>query len=1062
MIRFLIISALLIISNHFILASNDNIDSLTALLKKNPSDSLKISIYHSLANEYFEKDKHKSIEFYNNAIELSLKTGNAKLQIQSYIKLADFYKQISFFEKAKECYNKALIIAQNIKSDIDQANILNSIGGLFYDFNNYGEAYDYYLRANRIYKEHDYTPGIIKTTINIGEIYRIKNEPEKALYYYLSVLETENIETHHNFLGTNYLNIGELYYQKGQSDSSLKYLAMADSIFSIINYYELLSYTQMMTGNVYMREKQDDEAINMFQSALKFATMTGEFSVISESSDGLAKAFTNLKNFEEAISYKNISSQYKDSLYLIEREKISINNEIKFETEQKEKKIAELKNQLSDHQIKEEITIRVYMIIITILLLILLIILIYLLRKRKKINDKTRYQNDKFKELNNMLRLKNEEYEAQSEEMKSVIDELKEKNILLSENDIKYRNLFDISPMPIIVHSEGKLVMANKAAMKFLGVNNIDPLIGKNVYDYIHPDYKAEAVKKAEKIYKTGENADLSDEKFINQNGDVRDVEVTSALIYLNGIKAILTIFSDVTDKKIISDDLIRSEEKFRSFMETASDMMNIVDKNLNITYVNKAFCDIMEYSEDEVIGMPVSSLLSPESKKLFFTEERHQKLIKTGNLKYELTWVSKSGKLIDGELKISAIYDKNGNFNGSRGIFHDLTERKKIEKELIKAKEKAEESDKLKSAFLANMSHEIRTPMNGIIGFSNLLKTASLTDEKRKKYIEIINYKGNELLDIINDIIDISKIESGMVDVKNDETDITLCLNEITQFFENKEEIYSHQLNIIKNYPDKSFVLKTDKTKLNQILTNLLSNAIKFTPSGSVEIGYQRVVINKKDFVEFYVKDTGIGIPEEMHEVIFERFRQVNDSAIKEHKGTGLGLTISKNLVELLGGTIRLESKKGKGSVFYFTLPYIISNAGEEEKQVEIVVHDWSENKILIIEDDEFSFLFIKELLTPTGIKILWAKTGEKAIALVKKYHDINMVLADYRLPDMDGIEAIKKIIEIKNIPVIIQTAYNLQDIKTENDFNIIHGFITKPIEEKKLMTMIKDLLPI
>ncbi|MFH2143409.1 MAG: ATP-binding protein, partial [Bacteroidota bacterium] len=378
-----------------------------------------------------------------------------------------------------------------------------------------------------------------------------------------------------------------------------------------------------------------------------------------------------------------------------------------------------------------------------------------------------------------------------------------------------------------------------------------------------------------------------------------------------------------------------------------------------------------------------------------------------------------------------------------------------------IKAKEKAEESDKLKSSFLANMSHEIRTPMNGIIGFANLLKNPDLTEEKKNKFIKIITDRGNELLEIINDIIDISKIESGEVDVKSEDIDITDCLNEICQFFENKEVIVNNHVQIIKNYSEKSFLIYTDKIKFNQIMTNLVGNAIKFTPSGSIEIGYKEISIDSIQYIEFYVKDTGIGIPDDMLDVIFERFRQVNESRSRERSGTGLGLTISKNLVELLGGKIRAESKLGYGSVLYFTIPYFVKNKERKNKMVvPEIMYKWNEKQILIVEDDEFSFLFLKELLSPTGVEIIRAKNGKQAIEFAINSENLSLILMDIKLPDMEGNEAIKIIHKTRSVPVILQTAYPVDEIKKLIGKDFVDGIISKPINVDLLYEMINKTI--
>ncbi|MBA4411456.1 MAG: ATP-binding protein [Bacteroidota bacterium] len=260
-------------------------------------------------------------------------------------------------------------------------------------------------------------------------------------------------------------------------------------------------------------------------------------------------------------------------------------------------------------------------------------------------------------------------------------------------------------------------------------------------------------------------------------------------------------------------------------------------------------------------------------------------------------------------------------------------TEKKRVEaeEELIRAKEKAEEGDCLKSAFLSNMSHEIRTPMNGILGFAEILKTPDLTGEQQQEYISTMEICGVRMLNIIDDIVDISKIESGQMNVSVSETNVNKLLDDIYTFFKPEAEQKGLQIYYKNALPANKAIIKTDRNKLFAILTNLVKNAIKFTKTGSIEIGYHLVAtLHATSLLEFYVRDTGIGIQPEQKEIIFERFRQVSESITREYEGAGLGLAISKTYVEMLGGKIWVESEEGKGSVFYFTIPY---NTSKEDQ---------------------------------------------------------------------------------------------------------------------------------
>jgi signal transduction histidine kinase len=250
---------------------------------------------------------------------------------------------------------------------------------------------------------------------------------------------------------------------------------------------------------------------------------------------------------------------------------------------------------------------------------------------------------------------------------------------------------------------------------------------------------------------------------------------------------------------------------------------------------------------------------------------------------------------------------------------FRDITKRKRAEEDLIAAKEKAEESDRLKTAFLHNVSHEIRTPMNAIIGFSSLLNEPDLSEEDRHQYIDIIFQSGGQLLSIINDIVDIANVESGQAKVNLTEFNLNSVLNSLNEQFSINGKKNNVSINLKTTLTDDDSIIVTDNTKLIQILSNLINNAIKFTKNGRIDFGY----VLKDNVLEFRVKDTGIGIPPEYHSRIFDRFYQVDSAVSRQYSGTGLGLSICKGYVELLGGTIRVESESGKGTLFVFTIPF-------------------------------------------------------------------------------------------------------------------------------------------
>ncbi|MBN2348157.1 MAG: response regulator [Bacteroidales bacterium] len=382
-----------------------------------------------------------------------------------------------------------------------------------------------------------------------------------------------------------------------------------------------------------------------------------------------------------------------------------------------------------------------------------------------------------------------------------------------------------------------------------------------------------------------------------------------------------------------------------------------------------------------------------------------------------------------------------------------------KMNEDLMLANVKAKESDKLKTAFLANINHEIRTPMNAITGFSKLLLQPGLTKEKLADYVQIINTNSQQLLSVITDILDISKIETGQLNINSELVNINNLLKQLFETYKKIVEANKIQLYYSYYADNETFQIKTDEYRIKQILCNLLNNAIKFTRKGKIEFGYK----TRRNFLEFYVKDTGIGIAPENHALIFQPFKQAETADTREYGGTGLGLSISKALVEKLGGTITVDSEPGRGSTFTFTIPYInkIKNPGISLKKTPGRKFNWDKKTILIAEDEIINFDYIEKLLSSTKIKIVHALNGREAVEHVKKHPDISLVLMDIRMPVMDGYEATQRIKHIRSkLPVIAQSAFAPDPQKVQGLQSGFDVYISKPVQQNTLVELIADYL--
>jgi PAS domain S-box-containing protein len=523
----------------------------------------------------------------------------------------------------------------------------------------------------------------------------------------------------------------------------------------------------------------------------------------------------------------------------------------------------------------------------------------------------------------------------------------------------------------------------------------------------------------------------------------------------------IIVLTYDVTELKNAEFELIKakekveeSEHKFSSAFHNNPSIVSITSVNDGkIIEANEATYRITGYKPEDLIGK------SPVDLELWTISDdriKYRDLLSETKrvLNFESTFKKKSGETFIGLISGEVIQLNNQNYVLS--IINDITELKNTEFELIKAKEKAEESDHLKTAFLQNVSHEIRTPLNAICGFSEILSNEDLPVDKRKSFVQIIQNSSSQLLSIVNDVLAISSLETKQAKINLS----TVCLNtiivEMLAIFKQQAKNRNIALYTTHQLTDKQSEVYTDKTKITQVLSNLLFNALKFTHTGSIEFGY-RLVNNE---IEFFVKDTGIGIKPELLEKIFERFRQADSTIQTNYGGTGLGLSICKGFVELLGGKIWAESEIGKGATFYFTLPYKpvdetynINSSGRQNKDFRTV---------MVAEDDEYNFLFIEELLIQTEIKLIHAKNGEEAVEIFKTNPQIDLILMDIKMPIMDGYNAAKIIKSAKpDLPIVAQTAYAMEyeRIKYEGVFD---DYITKPIKGEMLTEMISKFLAV
>ena len=646
-------------------------------------------------------------------------------------------------------------------------------------------------------------------------------------------------------------------------------------------------------------------------------------------------------------------------------------------------------------------------------------------------------------------------YKLPGGEIITVYDDVtrqKQAEAALRDSEAYLRSIFSATPAGIGLVEGRVLKDANRRLCKMLGYRKME-LVDQSARMLYPTDEEYESVGREKYCQIEKNGVGTVQTRLKRKDGRIIDVLLSSAPVdQKDHSKGVAFTALDISEQTRVMERL----NKISKAVEQSPAVVVITDRDGNIEYVNPRFTYLTGYSRREVLGenprILKSDKMSPE-----FYEDLWNVILAGKEWHGEFLNKKKNGELYWEDATIAPIKNEQGEITHFVAVKEDVTEKKKLWDELTEAKERAEESDRLKSCFLANISHEIRTPMNGILGFSKLLSEPLLSGKEKEKYIELIHESGKRMLTIINDIIDISKIEAGEMGLHPVETTVNEVLENIYEFFAPQAEEKGLSISYQCGLSASESVITTDKTRFSQILSNIVNNALKYTKEGGIDFGYRQT----DEVLEFYVKDTGIGIPDDQQDKIFERFRQVSLDATREYEGAGLGLSLCKTFVKMLGGAIRVDSTLGKGSTFYFTLPYNSPSAdqtrpGKSDKKNDIIFQPGF--TVLVVDDDSISRLLLKGVLAGRKANVLVAENGKEAVEKVENEPGIQVVLMDMKMPVMNGYEATKCIKQSQpDLPVIAQTAFVSPSEKEAAMVAGCDAVLPKPIDTGELLTMIQ-----
>jgi len=638
----------------------------------------------------------------------------------------------------------------------------------------------------------------------------------------------------------------------------------------------------------------------------------------------------------------------------------------------------------------------------------------------------------------------------------------------LKESEERLQSIFRATPTGIGVVKDRILLDVNERICEMTGYNR-DELIGQSAR-MLYPSQEEFDFVGREKYRQVAEKGiGIVETRWQKKDNQIVEILLSSSPLNPKEISLGTTFTAlDITERKKGEEALKESEELFRSFFEKSPIGIEIYDAQGIQLAANKTSCEMFGITDDSSEGFNLfegTSLSEVLKKKLYegktVSYQTAFNFDKVRELNQYMT--SRSGKA-DMEYIITPLKSaEQGIIHGYLLMVQDITDRKRAEQDLIIAMEKAQESDRLKSAFLANMSHEIRTPMNGILGFSELLDDEELTPKERRRFISIISNSSQHLLTVINDIIDLAKMESNQLIISNTDFKLNSLLDELFITFENeKKRLGKESINLLveKAWEENDYFLCSDEVRIRQVFNNLIGNSLKFTSSGFIKFGYRM----EKGMLILFVQDTGKGIASEKQKLVFERFRQEEETYTRQFGGTGLGLPISKGLIELLGGELRMDSTEGLGTTFYFTLPDVKLSLSESRVFSSPVVKqtvDLKGRTILIAEDVYDNYELIEIMLKKTHARFIYAPNGREAMDLFMKNESIDLILMDIQMPVLNGYEATKEIRKInRDIPIIALTAHAYYEDQRRCLDAGCSDFITKPISAGKLLETLNRYL--
>lgn len=1022
-----------------------NIDSLRQVSDTATGKHL-CDVYGDISSYYWKRNPFLSMEYAKKAMETSKSFPNdTALYIEVLQLLGDAHWYNNNPANSLEYALEVLRLKEKRHDSAGVAKTLNNLGVIYSYQGKHDKALELFQRSMELKKALGDTVSIASNINNIGQIYFRLDDYEMASKYFKQSIRIRKNAGHDEELISGYNNLAAVYIRLKSKAEAVKYLNRAYEIADSVGVQNQLPIIMYNLGDIFYELADVDAALEWFSKSLEIAINLNNFDFQYRVNERLSEVFKERGDYKQALHYKTQSMANRDTITSRNTDFKLEQLQFKYEATQTELENVELKQQkeINDLKLSEERSKNYLLMLLVFLSFAIVVLLInrYALRIRHN------------KQLHKEVELRN----------RSLMREIDERKRLQSQQKIiskHFISVFSNSPLAILtLDGVGNIQLVNDAFAKLFDIDK-DSVVGQKFQTVIPEKEMLDVVMKAMedgnanfkgKLQGIGGAQDRYVRVFVNHyEPKSHDLEANT-----------FVIIEDVSESVSAEERIKASEQRFHELADFLPEMLVETDMNGKLSYANNKALQHFGFTRNDIQkGIYIFDLVAEPDRDLIVRRFKefvaHNK--STTMREYQIT--SKLGTPIFVHASISTLYS-NGLPVGFRGVLIDLSERIAYEKKLLEAKEKAEKADNLKTIFLQSLSHEIRTPMNGILGFSELIKYEEMTDEERNNYIDIIINSSNQLLSIIDDVVNLSRIETGDVVLQSTTVNLSSFFNDLMVYFHGYLMNRNNQviLRLNNKVPEYAQSVIIAEKQVQHVLSNLIYNSIKHTKKGFIEIGVEKIDSKLK----FYVKDSGVGLTSDLQNIIFKQPGQYTDK--NNWSGLGLGLAIAKGLVDLLGGEINVDSEVGKGSMFYFIVPYVPSVAKTVNSftsdSPKMEYPDWSGKRLLIVEDDFNNYLFLEQLLKKTNAIIHHLLNGQEAVDFFKEGKSVEIVLMDIQMPVMDGYEATRLIRELNiDVPILAQTANAMVEDKNKSIEAGCDDYIAKPVNKKVLLNKMSVLL--